>query len=312
MDINSKIYIAGHRGLIGSAILRKLKSLSYENLVLATHNQLDLTDQKKVEKFFLKNKPEYVFLAAAKVGGIHANKSFPAEFIYQNLMIQSNLIDAAFKNNVKKILFLSSSCVYPKFCKSPIKEEYLFEGSIEPTNEFYGYAKLAGIKMCQAYNNQYKTKFIVAIPSNVYGINDRFDDNGHVLSSLISRFYDAKIKNKDKVVLWGTGKPKRDFLFADDLADACAFLMKNYDGNEHINIGTGKATSILQLSKMVKEIINYPGEVVLDKSKPDGNLNRILDCQRMKSLGFKPSTSLEEGLNITYEWFKKSKINTLQ
>lgn len=306
MKKTSKIYVAGHTGLVGSAIKRKLKELSYARVITKTHKELDLASKKNVESFFLKEKPEFVFLAAAKVGGIHANKTFPAEFIYQNLMIQANVIDAAFKYKAKKLLFLSSSCVYPKKCRQPMKEEYLMTDVLEPTNEPHGLAKLAGMGMCQSYNKQYGTNFICAIPANTYGINDNFSSHGHVLASLIRKFHIAKVKSQKCVELWGTGKPKRDFLFADNLAEACILLMKKYKDNEVINIGSGKDTSIKELAQVIKKVTGYKGDLFFDRTKPDGNPQRSLDGEKMKVFGWEPTTSLEEGIKKTYLWYKKN------
>tara|TARA_Y100001934_G_C12344973_1_gene772250 strand:+ start:1141 stop:2067 length:927 start_codon:yes stop_codon:yes gene_type:complete len=306
MKKTSKIYVAGHTGLVGSAIKRKLKELSYARVITKTHKELDLASKKNVESFFLKEKPEFVFLAAAKVGGIHANKTFPAEFIYQNLMIQANVIDAAFKYKAKKLLFLSSSCVYPKKCRQPMKEEHLMTDVLEPTNEPYGLAKLAGMGMCQSYNKQYGTNFICAIPANTYGINDNFSSHGHVLASLIRKFHIAKVKSQKCVELWGTGKPKRDFLFADNLAEACILLMKKYKDNEVINIGSGKDTSIKELAQVIKKVTGYKGDLFFDRTKPDGNPQRSLDGEKMKVFGWEPTTSLEEGIKKTYLWYKKN------
>ena len=306
MKKTSKIYVAGHTGLVGSALKRKLTELSYARVITKTHKELDLASKKNVERFFLKEKPEFVFLAAAKVGGIHANKTFPAEFIYQNLMIQANVIDAAFKYKAKKLLFLSSSCVYPKKCRQPMKEEYLMTDVLEPTNEPYGLAKLAGMGMCQSYNKQYGTNFICAIPANTYGINDNFSSHGHVLASLIRKFHIAKVKSQKCVELWGTGKPKRDFLFADNLAEACILLMKKYKDNEVINIGSGKDTSIKELAQVIKKVTGYKGDLFFDQTKPDGNPQRSLDGEKMKVFGWEPTTSMEEGIKKTYLWYKKN------
>ncbi len=305
MKKNSSIYVAGHKGLVGSAIVRKLKLQGYKNIITRTHKELDLVDKKKVESFFAKEKPEFVFLAAAKVGGIYANNTYPAEFIYQNLMIQTNVIDLSCKYGVKKLLFLASSCIYPKTCKQPIKEEYLLTGPIELTNEAFAVAKLAGIKMCQAYNRQYGTNFISVIAANVYGINDRFDKNAHVVSSLIKNFHEAKIKGQEAVTIWGSGKPKRDFLYVDDLADACLFLIKNYNSSEIINVGTSIETSIKELAELVRQITGFKGKTIYDATKPDGNLRRFLDSSKTKALGWEPNVVLNKGLRLTYDWYKK-------
>jgi GDP-L-fucose synthase len=305
MKKNSSIYVAGHKGLVGSAIVKKLKLQGYKNVITRTHKELDLVDKKKAESFFAKEKPEFVFLAAAKVGGIYANNTYPAEFIYQNLMIQTNVIDLSYKYGVKKLLFLASSCIYPKTCKQPIKEEYLLTGPIELTNEAFAVAKLAGIKMCQAYNRQYGTNFISVIAANVYGVNDRFDENAHVISSLIKNFHEAKIKGQEAVTIWGSGKPKRDFLYVDDLVVACLFLMKNYNSSEIINVGTGIETSIKELAELVRQITGFKGKTIYDAAKPDGNLRRFLDSSKIKALGWKPNVVLNKGLRLAYNWYKE-------
>jgi len=307
MNKKSKIYVAGHKGLIGSAIVRKLNKLSYKNVITRTRKALDLSDSKKVERFLSKERPEYVILAAAKVGGIHANCAYPAEFIYENLAIQNNIIELAYRIKVKKLLFLTSSCVYPKFCKQPIKEDYLMTGVIEPTNEPYAVAKLAGIKMCQAYNKQYGANFISVVPANVYGINDHFNENGHVVAALIEKFYQAKKNNSKSVSIWGTGRPKREFFFVDDLADVCIFLLKNYNQANLINVGTGQETSIAQLARRIKKISGFHGELVFNKLKPDGNPRRILDNSKISAMGWEAQTSLDKGLKITWEWYNNSR-----
>lgn len=311
MDKSSLIYIAGHTGLVGSAILRKLKFLGCRNIITRTHQEMDLMDRVKVNSFFAEEKPEYVFLAAARVGGIHANNTYPAEFIYENLMIQTNIIDLSYRYGIKKLLFLGSSCVYPKICPQPMKEEYLLTGPIETTNEPYGIAKLAGIKMCQAYNKQYGTNFISVIPANAYGINDHFNENGHVVAALINKFHEAKIKDKESVTVWGTGKPKREFFYVDDLADACIFLMREYKDNEVINVGTGCDTSIADLASILQRIVGFDGKITFDLTKPDGAPQRLLDVSKLTSLGWKYKTGLEEGFKMTYEWFVQSVINTI-
>jgi GDP-L-fucose synthase len=303
MNKNSKIYIAGHRGLIGSAILRKLKLMGYTRVLTQTHKSLDLMDKGKVERFFAKEQPEYVILAAAKVGGIQANASYPAQFIFENLSIQNNVIDLAWRYKVKKLLFLGSSCAYPKKCSQPMREESLLTGALEPTNEPYAIAKLAGIQLCQSYHKQYGAKFISAIPANVYGINDHFDENGHVLPTLIKNFHQACLKKTPKVVLWGTGKPKREFFYVDDLADACIFLLKKYDLPEAINVGVGRETSISLLAQKIKQISGFSGELIYDESRPDGNLRRLLDSSKVSALGWKAKTSLDEGLQLTWNWY---------
>lgn len=309
MEHRSKIYIAGHRGLVGSAILRKLGSEGYTNIIHKTRKELDLARQSAVELFFEKEKPEYVFLAAAKVGGIMANSTYPAEFIYSNLAVQTNIIHASYLNNVKKLLFLGSSCIYPRECPQPMKEEYLLSGYLEPTNEPYAVAKIAGIKMCEAYKRQYGTNFISVMPTNLYGPNDNFNlTNSHVLPALIRKFHEAKIGNKPQVDVWGTGSPQREFLYVDDLADACLFLMKNYNESEIINIGTGKDISIKELAEMIKDKVGYHGELVFDSSKPDGMLRKVLDVSRINSIGWKANTTLRNGIEKTYEWYKKQNL----
>jgi len=307
MKRNSSIYVAGHKGLVGSAILRKLKSQGYRNIITRTHKELDLVDKKKAESFFAKEKPEYVFLAAAKVGGIYANNTYPAEFVYQNLMIQTNVLDLSYKYGVEKLLFLASSCLYPKTCKQPMKEEHVLTGPIELTNEAFAVAKLAGIKMCQAYNRQYSTNFISIIPANVYGVNDHCDENAHVVSSLIKNFHEAKTKGQKRVTIWGSGKPKRDFLYVDDIADACLFLMKNYSSSEIINVGTGIETSIKELAESVRQITGFKGQTTFDTTKPDGNPRRLLDSSKIKGLGWEPNIPLNKGLKLTYNWYKELK-----
>jgi GDP-L-fucose synthase len=309
LEQNAKIYIAGHTGLIGSAIVRQLRSLGYSNIITETHKEMDLTERRKVEKFFEKENPKYVFLAAAKVGGIFANSTYPAEFIYENLMIQSNVIDLSYRYEVRKLLFFSSSCIYPKFCKQPMREEYLMTGRLEPTNEPFGVAKLAGLKMCQAYNRQYGTNFISIIPANVYGINDHFAEEGHVVASLIRKFHEAKVREDESVTIWGTGTPKREFFYVDDLVEACIFLMDKYNESDAINVGTGIGTTIAELAEYIKAVTGFTGRIVYDTSKPDGNPIRLLDTSRITTMGWKPKIPLKEGLNITYEWYKKSSLH---
>jgi GDP-L-fucose synthase len=307
MDINSKIYIAGHRGMVGSSIWRTLLSHGYTNLVGVTHDGLDLTNQNAVNDFFEKTKPEYVIMAAAKVGGIVANSTYPAQFIYNNLQIQNNLIDASHKYGVTKLLFLGSSCIYPKFAQQPIKEQYLLTGDLEPTNQWYAIAKIAGIKMCQAYRQQYGSDFISAMPCNLYGVNDNFDLNSsHVLPALIRKFHTAMIKNEPEVVCWGTGRPMREFLYVDDLAEACVFLMKNYSDDLHINVGYGDDITIKQAVETVCEVVGYQGNVVWDDSKPDGTPRKVMDSSRILKMGWKPNVKLLDGLEKTYYWFKNN------
>ena len=311
MNKNSRIYVAGHKGLVGSAILRKLESERYTQLVTRTYKELDLMRQADVGLFFEKEKPEYVFLAAAKVGGILANNTYPAEFIYDNLMIQTNVIHAAYKVGVKKLLFLGSSCIYPRECPQPMKEEYLLSGKLEPTNEPYAIAKITGIKMCQSYNRQYGTNYISVMPTNLYGPGDNFNlETSHVLPALIRKFHEAKTSDKSRVTsdeksvtIWGTGTPRREFLFVDDLADACVYIMEHYDGNEMINIGTGKDISIRELSEMIREIVGFKGSLRYDASKPDGTPQKLLDVTRLEALGWRSKTSLREGIRRTYEWY---------
>jgi GDP-L-fucose synthase len=305
MDKGLKIYIAGHTGLVGSALLRELKKDGYTNIVTKTHKELDLTSKIEVDKFFLKEKPEYVFLAAAKVGGILANDIYPAEFIRDNLMIETNVIDSAYKNKVKKLLFLGSSCIYPKGAIQPLKEEYLLTGELESTNKAYAIAKISGIVMCQSYNKQYGTNFISVMPTNLYGENDNFDlDSSHVLPAIVRKFDDAKKNNTKEVTLWGSGTPRREFLYVDDLANACVFLMNNYDSGEIINIGTGEDLSILELTNIIKKCVGYNGDIVWDSSKPDGTPRKLLDISKIKSLGWSPKTDLIDGINKTYSWYK--------
>jgi GDP-L-fucose synthase len=309
MNKNSRIYVAGHRGLVGSAILRRLRAEGYSNLLVRTHKELDLMRQAKVESFFKTEKPEYVFLAAAKVGGIMANNSYPAEFIYENLAIQTNVIHASYKAGVEKLLFLGSSCIYPRECPQPMKEEYLLSGKLEPTNEPYAVAKIAGIRMCQSYNRQYETRFISVMPTNAYGPGDDFDpETSHALPALMRKFHDAKTEARDVVTVWGSGAPRREFLHADDLADACLFIMKHYDENEIINIGVGKDTTIRELSELVKEIVGFKGEILYDNSKPDGTPRKLMDVSRLNSLGWQPKISLREGIEMTYRWYVEKQV----
>jgi GDP-L-fucose synthase len=308
MNKDSKIYVAGHTGLVGSAIYRKLKSEGYTNIITKTHKELDLTNQAKTQEFFENEKPEYVFLAAAKVGGIQANNTYPADFAYVNLMIESNVIKASYDYGVKKLLLLGSSCIYPKLSSQPIKEEYLLTGPLEPTNEAYAIAKIAGLKMCQYFNRQYGTNFISVMPTNLYGPNDNFDlETSHVLPALIRKFHEAKINNSPYVEVWGTGTPKREFLHVDDLADAVIYLMNNYDENEPINIGTGEDISINELAELIKEIVGYEGEIRFDTTKPDGTPRKLLDVSRLHSTGWKHKIDLREGIKQTYEWYKTRK-----
>jgi GDP-L-fucose synthase len=304
MDNNAKIFIAGHRGLVGSAILRNLQAKNYSNFVLRTHTELDLENQAAVRAFFEAEQPEYVFLAAATVGGIHANNAYPADFIYNNLLIEVNVIHAAHLYGAKKLLFLGSSCIYPKHAPQPMKEEHLLTGELEPTNEPYAVAKIAGIKLCQSYNRQYGTDFIAVMPTNLYGINDNYHPiDSHVVPALIRRFHEAKVEEQPTVVAWGTGSPRREFLYADDCADACVFLMNKYSGNEFINIGTGEDITIRELTEIVALTVGYRGEIVWDHTKPDGTPRKLLDVTRIHALGWHHKQSLREGLAAAYEDF---------
>ena len=311
LDRTKKIYVAGHRGLVGSALIRRLEKDGFINIVTKTHGELDLTRQSDVEGFFAEEKPAYVILAAAKVGGIHANDTYPADFIMKNLQIECNVIDAAYKNGVEKLLFLGSSCIYPRECPQPIKYEYLLSGYLEKTNEAYALAKIAGLKMCAYYNQQYGTDYISVMPCNLYGINDNFSlENSHVLPALMRKFHEAKVKNEPTVTVWGSGKPLREFLNVDDLADACLYLMDHYSGNEFFNVGSGKEITILELAEMVKKVTGYQGKIVMDSSKPDGTPRKLTDISRLKAMGWKPKIDLEEGLKQTYEWYKTNKAET--
>lgn len=305
LDRNKKIYVAGHKGLVGSAIVRRLQKEGFTNIVTRNHDEMDLTRQSQVEKFFEEEKPAYVVLAAAKVGGIYANDTYPADFILQNLQIECNVIDSSYKNGVEKLLFLGSSCIYPRECPQPIKEEYLLSGYLEKTNEAYALAKIAGLKMCSYYNQQYGTDFISVMPCNLYGINDNFSgENSHVLPALMKKFHEAKQNNASSVTVWGSGKPLREFLNVDDLADACIYLMDHYTGNEFFNIGYGQEVSILELAQMIKKVTGFQGEIVLDPSKPDGTPRKLTDISKLKKIGWKPKITLAEGLKATYEWYK--------
>lgn len=307
MQKDSKIYIAGHNGLVGSAILRSLKSRGYTNITGRTKSEVDLARQSSVEELFREEKPEYVFLAAARVGGIMANHSYPADFIMNNELIQCNVIGSAFENKVKKLMFLGSSCIYPKMCPQPIKEEYLLTGPLEATNEAYALAKISGLKMCQYFNTQYGTRYISVMPTNLYGPNDNFDlKDSHVIPALIRKFHEAKIRDAEYVSVWGSGKPLREFLHVDDLADACVYLMETYEGNDFINIGSGKEVSIRELAELVKKVVDYPGSIVFDSDKPDGTPRKFLDISRLRGLGWRPRIDLEEGLKSTYEFFKSA------
>jgi len=302
---NSKIYVAGHTGLVGSAIVRCLQKNGYSNLVFRDITDLDLRRQQEVEDFFAEEQPEYVFLSAAKVGGILANNTYPAQFIYDNLMIATNIIHAARLFDVKKLLFLGSSCIYPKMAPQPIKEEYLLTGGLEPTNEAYAIAKIAGLELCKFYRREYGCNFISAMPTNLYGINDNFDlNNSHVLPALIRKFHEAKINEQEEVVIWGTGAPKREFLYVDDLADALLFLMQHYESDEPVNIGTGEDVAISELVEIVKEATGFTGKTVYDTSKPDGTPRKWLDVSKIHHLGWKHKTGLVEGVRKVYGWYR--------
>lgn len=304
MKATDKIYIAGHNGLVGSALVRALKAAGFSNLVYRTSKELDLRNQAAVEEFFKTEMPQFVFLAAAKVGGIVANNTYRADFLYDNLMIVSNIVHAAYKNNVTKLLFLGSSCIYPKMAAQPIKEEYLLTGPLEYTNEPYAIAKIAGIKLCESYRDQYGANFISVMPTNLYGINDNYHpENSHVLPALIRKFHEAKESGKPDVQIWGSGMPKREFLFADDLAEACLFLMENYNEKEIINIGCGEDVTIRELAETVKEVIGFTGNLVYDTSKPDGTPRKLMDVTRIHSLGWHHKTPLKEGMKIAYQDF---------
>ncbi|EGA90028.1 NAD-dependent epimerase/dehydratase [Planococcus donghaensis MPA1U2] len=304
MNLESKIYVAGHRGLVGSAIVRNLQENGYHNLVFRTSKEMDLTNSNQVDAFFQEQRPDYVFLAAAKVGGIVANNDYPAEFIRDNIMIQTNVIDAAHRNGVKKLLFLGSTCIYPRLAEQPMKEDSLLTGELEPTNEPYAIAKIAGIKMCQSYNRQYGTNFISIMPTNLFGPNDNFDlTSSHVLPALIRKFHEAKVSQSEAVEVWGTGSPKREFLYSDDLADAAIYLMNTYDGNDLVNIGVGRDISIKELAEKVRETVGYEGEIVFNTSKPDGTPRKLVDVSRLTSLGWEAKISLDDGLKMAYDWF---------
>lgn len=310
MKKDSKIYVAGHKGLVGSAIVRGLEAKGFTNIVKRNHSELDLTNSVQVEEFFKEQEPEYVFLAAAKVGGIFANSTYPAEFIYENLQIQNNVLGMAHKYQVKKLMFLGSSCIYPKMCPQPIKEEYLLSGYLEETNEAYALAKISGLKMCQFFNKQYKTNYISVMPTNLYGPYDNFHlENSHVMPALIRKFHEAKMNNDKEVVVWGSGTPLREFLYSEDMADACIFLMETYEGNDFFNIGTGKEITIGDLAEMIKKIVGYEGELVFDKSKPDGTPRKLLDVSKLERAGWKYKVGIREGIEKAYTWFRQNSIN---
>jgi GDP-L-fucose synthase len=309
MNPDSRIFVAGHRGLAGSAICRRLQDEGYRQLILRTRSELDLRDQAAVGRFFVEEKPEYVFLAAAKVGGILANATYPADFLRDNLQIQTHVIDAAWRNGARKLLFLGSSCIYPKFAPQPIREEYLLTGELEPTNEAYAVAKIAGIKMAQAYRRQYGFNAISLMPTNLYGPGDNFDlQNSHVLPALLRKFHEAASNGQREVTILGSGAPRREFLHVDDLADAAVFLMKNYDSEEIVNVGTGCDLTIRELAEMVRRITDYRGSVVFDSSKPDGTPRKLLDVSRLRSLGWQPRIPLEQGIRDTYSWYVRQVV----
>jgi GDP-L-fucose synthase len=304
MNLNSKIYIPGHTGMVGSAIIRKLNQQGFNNIITADFDQLDLRNQLAVNDFMQAHKPDFIFLAAAKVGGIHANNTYKAEFLYDNLMIELNIIHAAYINNVKKLLFLGSSCIYPRMAPQPIKEEYLLTGQLEPTNEGYALAKICGIKLCDTYRHQYNCNFISAMPTNLYGYGDNYHpENSHVLPALIRRFHEAKINNAAEVVVWGTGSPLREFMFTDDLAEACIYLMQNHNEPGWTNVGTGEEISIKELATLIKDIVGFEGSLTFDTSKPDGTPRKLLDVTKLNNMGFNAKTSLKDGIKMVYEEF---------
>lgn len=308
MNKDSKIYIAGHRGMVGSALERNLRARGFSNLALRTRTQLNLCIQTAVEDFFASEKPEYVFLAAAKVGGIHANNTYRADFIYENLMVQNNVIHAAYRNKVKKLMFLGSSCIYPKHAPQPLKEEYLLTGPLEYTNEPYAIAKIAGIKMCESYHLQYGCDFISVMPTNLYGPNDNYDlNNSHVLPALLRKFHDAKEAGLATVTVWGTGNPRREFMHADDMADACVYLMNNYTGDKFVNVGVGEDISIRDLAHLIAQVVGYEGEIIFDSSKPDGTPRKLMDVSFLHSLGWKHKIALEQGIRSVYHDYKARK-----
>jgi GDP-L-fucose synthase len=305
MDLDAKIYVAGHRGLVGSALVRRLTRAGCRNLLFRTSSELDLRDQAATRAFFASERPEYVLLAAAKVGGIHANSTYPAEFIYDNLIVETNVVHEAYRAGVKKLLFLGSSCIYPRLAPQPMKEEALLTGELEPTNEPYAIAKIAGVKLCQAYNRQYGTNFISVMPTNLYGPGDNFDlENSHVLPAMIRKFHDAKMSRASAVQLWGTGTPRREFLYVDDMADACVFLMERHNGSQIVNIGTGTDVTLKELAKTIRRIVGYEGEIAWDPARPDGMPRKWLDVSLLHGMGWKHSVELDEGVKRTYEAFR--------
>jgi GDP-L-fucose synthase len=304
----SRVYVAGHRGLVGSAILKRLEAGGYKNLLTRPRSELDLMNQREVDAFFAEGNPEYVFLAAARVGGILANATYPADFIRENLAIELNVIDAAYRHEVEKLLFLGSSCIYPKLASQPIREEYLLTGELEPTNEPYAIAKIAGIELCQAYNKQYGTEFVSVMPTNLYGPGDNFNlETSHVLPALLRKFHEAKERNEPSVTVWGTGAPRREFLHVDDLADACVYLMNHYSGSEIVNIGVGEDISIRELAELVSDVVGYRGSIIHDTTKPDGTPRKLLDVDRLHSLGWRARITLREGIKQTYAWFLETR-----
>jgi len=318
MNKASKIYVAGHRGLVGSAIMRQLDAMGCSNILTRTHSELDLVNQDQVQAFFEKEKPEYVFLAAAKVGGIYANNTYPADFIYQNMMIEANIIDAAYRNDVERILFLGSSCIYPRAVEQPMREDALLTGVLEPTNEPYALAKIAGIKLCESYNRQYGTDYRSVMPTNLYGKGDNFHpENSHVIPAVMRRIHEAKERGDTEVVVWGSGKPMREFLHVDDMASACLYVMmlnkETYEANtepmlSHINVGTGIDCTIREMAETIKKVVGFKGELVFDKTKPDGAMRKLMDVSRLKTMGWEASISFEEGLADTYQWVKDLKV----
>ena len=311
MKINSRIYVAGHLGLVGSAIYRLLKKRGFENLITRTHSELELMDAVAVQNFFEETKPEFVFLAAAKVGGIHANSTYPADFMRENLVVQTNVIHESWRNGVEKLMFLGSSCIYPKLCPQPISEESLLTGELEPTNEAYALAKIAGIKTCQSYNLQYGTNFISAMPTNLYGINDNFHpENSHVLPALIRRFHEAKLADSESISIWGTGNPRREFLHSDDLADAVLFLMENYNDSEIVNVGCGEDQTIRALAETICEVVGYSGSLAFDSTRPDGTPQKVLDISKIRALGWTPEIPLKKGLEQVYQWYLSQDISS--
>ena len=311
INLSSRIFVAGHRGLVGSAIVRRLRAEGFDNLLTATREQLDLRDQAAVNYWFRANRPDYVFLVAGTVGGIHANSTRPAEFLYDNMMIHATVVHAAHLYEVTRLLYLGSSCIYPRECPQPMKEEYLLSGPLEPTNAPYAVAKIAGIKLCQSYRAQYGCDFIAAMPTNLYGPQDNFDlTSSHVLPAMIRKFHDAKVEGRKQVTLWGTGTPLREFLHVDDLADACIFLMRRYNAPEHINVGTGEDLSILELAHLIRDIVYPEADVMFDPSKPDGTPRKLLDVSRLHHLGWRHRTQLRQGIEATYEWFKANKVES--